>query len=242
MLTIKQLADYVGVTIKTVRHYHRIGLLAEPARDEHGYRRYGAQSLIDLQRIRVLAESGVPLARVRELLDADRDELRVAQEEIDAQLGARIRELEHARHRLRALVEEDEPSLPEGPRRLVRRLRQLGVPDEVWRLNRDGWLLASVVFPGQVDEWALLQEQCLADEHYLRLFRLTIEARGWDPDDPRLVDLADTSAAWIRAHGLDGPVMDTVSDKRGFRILSAFGRETPSQLRLARLIREHLGG
>ncbi|MGK2348009.1 hypothetical protein [Actinomyces sp. W5033] len=40
----------------------------------------------------------------------------------------------------------------------------------------------------------------------------------------------------------DGPVTDSGSDKEGFRIVSTFGRETPSQLRLARLISERLDG
>jgi len=29
-LTIRQVADYAGVTVKTVRHCHRLGLMAEP--------------------------------------------------------------------------------------------------------------------------------------------------------------------------------------------------------------------
>ena len=33
-LTIGQLADYVGVTIRAIRHYHQRGLPAEPPRDE----------------------------------------------------------------------------------------------------------------------------------------------------------------------------------------------------------------
>jgi DNA-binding transcriptional MerR regulator len=32
-LKIGQLADYVGVTIRAIRHYHQRGLLAEPPRD-----------------------------------------------------------------------------------------------------------------------------------------------------------------------------------------------------------------
>ncbi len=36
MLTIGQLARHTGVPAKTVRFYHSIGLLAEPARDAAG--------------------------------------------------------------------------------------------------------------------------------------------------------------------------------------------------------------
>ena len=32
-----QLADYVGVTVRAIRHYHQRGLLAEPPRDASGY-------------------------------------------------------------------------------------------------------------------------------------------------------------------------------------------------------------
>ncbi len=47
-LTIGQLAEYAGVTVKAVRHYHRRGLLPEPPRDASGYRRYRAEDAIAL--------------------------------------------------------------------------------------------------------------------------------------------------------------------------------------------------
>jgi len=71
MLTIGQLASYTGVTVRAVRHYHQIGLLAEPGRDASGYRSYGATDVVRLIKIRTLAEAGVPLSRVAELLEAD---------------------------------------------------------------------------------------------------------------------------------------------------------------------------
>jgi DNA-binding transcriptional MerR regulator len=40
-LRIGELADLAGVTVRTIRHYHAKGLLAEPPRDPSGYRRYG---------------------------------------------------------------------------------------------------------------------------------------------------------------------------------------------------------
>jgi len=53
-----------------VRHYHQRGLLAEPVRDASGYRRYDASAVVDLIRIRTLAQAGVPLAKIEELLSA----------------------------------------------------------------------------------------------------------------------------------------------------------------------------
>src|SRR2546423_15208309 len=90
MLTIGQLASYAGVTIRAVRHYHQIGLLLEPERDDSGYRTYDAVAVVRLIRIRTLAAAGVPLARVRELLDADPETFAAATIEIDRQLRAQI--------------------------------------------------------------------------------------------------------------------------------------------------------
>jgi DNA-binding transcriptional MerR regulator len=64
MLTIGQLAAYAGVTVRSVRHYHHIGLLPEPERDASGYRRYGARAVVSPIKIRTLASAGVPLADI----------------------------------------------------------------------------------------------------------------------------------------------------------------------------------
>ncbi len=86
MLTIGQLASYAGVTVRAVRHYHAKGLLPEPARDHSGYRRYGAAAVVELVRVRTLADAGVPLARVRELLAAGEPDFAVAVADIDRRL------------------------------------------------------------------------------------------------------------------------------------------------------------
>lgn len=69
MITIGQLARFAGVTIKAVRHYHKLVLLPEPCRDSSGYRRYSSRHAIDLVKIKTLAGAGVPLARIKELAD-----------------------------------------------------------------------------------------------------------------------------------------------------------------------------
>src|ERR1700680_879792 len=103
MITIGQLAAYAGVTIKAVRHYHQRGLLEEPQRDSSGYRRYSAQHAIDLIKIKTLAEAGVPLARVKELLAASPDRVAAAIAEVDRTLQERTRELRRTRGRIAGL-------------------------------------------------------------------------------------------------------------------------------------------
>src|SRR3954452_2229821 len=90
MLSIGQLASYAGVTIRAVRHYHAKGLLPEPERDHSGYRRYDAAAVVDLIRIRTLADAGVPLSRVRGLLAADDQAFATAVGEIDQRLREEI--------------------------------------------------------------------------------------------------------------------------------------------------------
>lgn len=44
-LTVKELSNIANVTIKTLYHYHKIGLLAPKEISEAGYRYYGADEL-----------------------------------------------------------------------------------------------------------------------------------------------------------------------------------------------------
>src|SRR5918994_7433428 len=109
MLTIGQLAAHAGVTVRTVRHYHAKGLLPEPERDASGYRRYDAKAVVDLIKIRTLAEAGVPLARVEELLQADDEQFAEAVAEIDRRLRAEIRERQRHRERISRLAAGGNP-------------------------------------------------------------------------------------------------------------------------------------
>lgn len=63
-----EVAKLAGVTVRTLRHYHSIGLLPEPPRSANGYREYGALDLARLLRIKRLAGLGFPLSRIGEML------------------------------------------------------------------------------------------------------------------------------------------------------------------------------
>src|ERR1700744_1843452 len=70
MKTIGEVAELAGVTVKTLRHYDRIGLLKPKARSDAGYRLYGRDELIRLREILIWRRLGFPLADVQALLDA----------------------------------------------------------------------------------------------------------------------------------------------------------------------------
>ncbi|MBG0855681.1 MerR family transcriptional regulator [Streptomyces spinoverrucosus] len=114
-MRIGELAAAVGVTTRTVRHYHHLGLLPEPERLSNGYRDYTLRHAVVLARIRRLTELGLGLAEVRDVLadDAGR-ELAEVLEELDADLARQEAAIQERRARLRALL--DAAELPaEGP-------------------------------------------------------------------------------------------------------------------------------
>jgi DNA-binding transcriptional MerR regulator len=199
-LTIGQLAAHAGVTVRAIRHYHRCGLLAEPGRDISGYRRYDAQAVVDLIRIKTLADSGVPLARVQELLAAEPGEFSEAIAEIDRALRSKIRDLTRSRRRLAELAEGDRLFLPDEIVDLLAELRALGVSERGVRTERDGWILVVAVSPGLVPEWVSQKRSALADPEFRRLYLACDEAFGWDPADPRLEKLAGWIVTWSARH------------------------------------------
>ncbi|MFC7876974.1 MerR family transcriptional regulator [Isoptericola sp. NPDC057391] len=68
------LARLAGVTVRALRHYHQVGVLAEPPRAGNGYRRYDVHDLVRVLRIRRLAALGIPLERMPALLDDGADD------------------------------------------------------------------------------------------------------------------------------------------------------------------------
>ena len=62
-------AAFVGVTARTIRHYHQIGLMPERGRGGDGRRRYGYAEIIRLLWIRRMADSGVALDDIRDAFD-----------------------------------------------------------------------------------------------------------------------------------------------------------------------------
>jgi DNA-binding transcriptional MerR regulator len=149
VLTISQLAATAGVTVRTVRHYHHVGLLPEPERDVSGYRRYSAQAAVDLIRIRTLADAGVPLARIDALLHAQPTEFASAVTDIDAELRRKIDQLTENRRRIAELASGERLVLPAEVVAILDRMRSLGVSELRVRLERDSWILMQALDPGQ---------------------------------------------------------------------------------------------
>jgi len=66
--TIGALATAAGVNVETIRYYQRIGLIMEPAKPTHGFRKYPQDSLEQLLFIKRAQQLGFALHEVAELL------------------------------------------------------------------------------------------------------------------------------------------------------------------------------
>jgi DNA-binding transcriptional MerR regulator len=211
-MRIGELAAIAGVTTRTVRHYHRIGLLPEPERQPNGYREYGLRDAVELARVRRLTELGLSLDEVRDALaeDAGKD-LHEILAELDADLARQEEAIRLRRARLAELLRRaDAGRLPaEGPvspeiaavfddMARVSALRPgrepamaakerelLALLDTTSDTGHRAWLLAMMRTLG-TDETAMAR----AYEIYARLDELADAA----PDDPRIPELAQAVA------------------------------------------------
>src|SRR2546430_6882088 len=215
LLQIGEVAKLIGVTPKTIRYYHEIGLLAEPKRTEGGYRLYTAQDLLRLQRIRRLRSLGLPLDRIKEILgESDVEQeimLRNALQSLVQELTAQIIELEERREMLKKLLAEDalnQPQLPgEAPSALMLDVvrDQLGaylanISEESWKWSEKiDALLGTFHWPESYRETVKDVVQHIAEqpEHYKQLFALEerFAALAHEPEDsPEVERLAEDYA------------------------------------------------
>ncbi|EMD24478.1 MerR family transcriptional regulator [Amycolatopsis azurea] len=100
----RELAELAGTTLKTVRYYHRIGLLDEPERGANGYKRYRLSHLIRLLRIRRLVDLGVPLSDIEAMDESDGNAERTLRA-LDAELKVSIERQERMRKELALILE-----------------------------------------------------------------------------------------------------------------------------------------
>jgi len=238
MLTISQLASYAGVTVRTVRHYHAKGLLPEPRRDHSGYRRYDADAVVQLIRIRTLAEAGVPLARVLELLSAGDEEFTAAVSRIDADLRRQIRELQRNRRRIAGLAAGDSLALPPEAVAYLERLRDVGIPGVVVDAERDAWILVAAQLPEQMPYYMELKQRQIADPDVREFYRDLVEIIEWTPDDARLPGVVDRLVAQIEADAPESWQDDPMPDSLAALLDTVFVESVPAARRILALLEE----
>ncbi len=244
MITIGQLADYAGVTVKAVRHYHQRGLLAEPPRDSSGYRRYSAQHAIDLVKIKTLAGAGVPLARINELLAADPGRFAAAVSEIDRNLAERAEEILRTRKRIAQLSAGDRLFVSVEVADYLDRLHDLGVSHRTVQMERDLWILMQSVSPEQAAIWIADKRDAIGDPEFRAIYLEYDAAFDWSPDDPRLSALADRTARWMasRYGSSEGTPRPTHDPAIAELVTTPAGVSSPAWDRLTEIAKQRRAG
>ena len=200
-LRIGEVAGLLGVTTKTIRHYHKVGVLPEPPRSAGGYRLYTADDLLRLHRARQLQALGLSLAQIARLLGEDAvgaggHSLRAVLEALHADLAARIAQLTERRERVERLLADaapdlDAPAQPSPTLELIRanlgeRLPELGA--SLWEQEARIWsLLDAFAWPAEQEE----QRRGYVAELARHLAASPERFERWRALAERLVALAD---------------------------------------------------
>ena len=108
-LTIGKLAKQTEVTIETIRHYQRIGLLTEPEKPQDGYRYYSDDAITRIRFIKRAKQAGFSLKEITTLLSLDGahcEDIRQLAEQKCQQIDQQIMDLTALRQVLGTLVND----------------------------------------------------------------------------------------------------------------------------------------
>jgi DNA-binding transcriptional MerR regulator len=160
-VSVGRFATMTHLSVKTLRHYHQVGLLEPAEVDPHtGYRYYALEQLPTAQLIRRLRDLRMPVAGVRAVLGsgspAERDSLIAAH--ID-HLEAELANTQAAVNSLRALLE-----CAPGQQHPVHRRAESSFPVLA--------ITEGTLDPGDVETWwreALHELRAAADDHAMQV-------------------------------------------------------------------------
>ena len=106
-LTVGEAARLIGVSVRTLHHWDALGLAVPSGRTWSGYRLYSPDDVARLQQVLVYRETGMPLARIGELLDEAGTSALEHLERQRALLLARITRLQRMVGAVEALMDEE---------------------------------------------------------------------------------------------------------------------------------------
>jgi DNA-binding transcriptional MerR regulator len=126
----REFAELAGVTVRTLHHYDRLGLLKPICRSDAGYRLYSRRDLVQLEQIVVLKFLGLPLKSIARLLKSETGSLPDVLERQHRVLTDRRIELDRTIEAVRAalatLGSDHEPDW----RLITQIIRRIGMQDQ----------------------------------------------------------------------------------------------------------------
>ncbi len=97
-------ARLLGVSVRTLHHWHHLGVAVPSSCTSSGYRAYSPADIARLRRVLLFRDLGVPLQRIPALLEAPSAERRKDLEHRRSELAAKILHLQGLSHELDRLL------------------------------------------------------------------------------------------------------------------------------------------
>ncbi len=235
----RQLAELAGTSVRAVRHYHEIGLLAEPERQSNGYKRYGVPDLVRLLRIKRLIDLGFSLARIAQMGDLT-GHPEQALRTLDAELAATVERLQRIRAEVALTLRQATPT--DLPPRLAAAAVEVDLSDADRAL---AVVLTRMLAPATIAAYADMLETWSTHPAVIEFGRLPADA-----DERARRESAERLARFVGELFGSCPELReiTLAAPRGPRVatetigLALDELYTPVQLDVLRRLAEQLGG
>lgn len=198
---VRELAELAGVTVRTLHHYDRIGLLAPSRRTSSGHRVYRDLDLLRLQQIQTLKALGFSLDEIRGMLESPAYDVGRALRLQKAALDRRIAQLQEASGALGAALEQLGAAQPYDWGHAITILRAVG-DRELQRWMRRFFSDEQL---GQLAAEASPEEQRAGERVWLELLAEFQGVRHLPPEDERVLALAARMQGLVRAFTRDDP-------------------------------------
>ena len=192
MITVGDLANASGLTVRTLHHWDALGVLVPAERSEAGYRRYGPGEVARMYRILALRRLGLSLEEIAGVLNREGPDLAGA---VRAHL-ARVEESLEVQERLRdrlvrildALNGDAGPSLDQliDTIEVMTMHERYYTPEQLEQLSQRAGALGEDGMRKAEQDWADLIAEVEAERQ-----------KGTDPGAPRMQELAGRWQALI---------------------------------------------
>lgn len=186
-----EVAKLAGVTVRTLRHYHQLGLLSEPPRQANGYRDYSPADVARVLRIKRLAGLGFPLSRIGDVLDEMDAEGNAtsasALDELDRELALEIEHLQEQRRTIAELrAEHLDPDLPVRFARILRMLSGVDTLADARAADRTALIVAGHLYDDEaLGELERVVERISSENLVEAMEELGRRLDALTPDAPR---------------------------------------------------------
>jgi DNA-binding transcriptional MerR regulator len=193
-LPIGELAVRAGLTVRTLHHYDRIGLLPPAGRTAAGHRRYADGDVRRLFTIVALRRLGLPLADIAHALDRGGFSLRDAVAQQIEAIDGELDEARRLRRRLGRILDELDRSGEPSSLELIDAMEAMTMyeryytEEQLERLERRAEELGPDAIEQGQQDWAELLDALRAERN-----------AGTDPADPKVRALAKRSLELVEA-------------------------------------------